>query len=152
MAHLSEEPDPEPVTTHYPSPSLLPLPGSVLFQCHPLSGTARVGAVALGMPGVPASLYHSCRSLHRSWLLLSQLYFLCRSIERGLPPAPCSWNWNFAWSPTGSVSYSALPTLSFSGEMVDSSQKASKSFSTYMEDEFTFDIFSNGVSLSLNAF
>lgn len=57
-----------PRACHYPSPSLLPLPESVLSQCCPLSGTASVGAVALGMPWVPAALYHSCRSLHRSWL------------------------------------------------------------------------------------
>lgn len=100
----------------YPLPSLLPLPELVLSQCCPLSGTASVGAVALGMPWVPASFYHSFLSLHRCWLLLSELYFLCPSIERGLPPAPCSWNWNFTQSPTRSVLYSVLVTLAFSGD------------------------------------
>lgn len=138
MAHLSEEPDPEPVSTfhhllyHFRSQSyILVLPP----EWH-----SSVGAVAIGMPCVPASSYHSCLSLHRQlafavWACISsahplkRVYRLPRVVGTGishrLPPE---------------VYHILLFWLSLFQEMVDSSQEASKSFSTSMEEESTFGL------------
>lgn len=92
------------------------------------------------MPWVPASSYHSCLSLHRQlafavWACISlahplkRVYRLPRIVGTGishrLPPE---------------VYHILLFWLSLFQEMVDSSQEASKSFSTSMEEESTFGL------------